>query len=143
MKALCPIWPRSAERAEWILTLSALTAAGLLAACLVLPLGAFIWAERSEDFDLEAFAGSDAALQDAGPLAPVFVEVNARGWAFTGGRRVNPPALRDLLRRALRILPGQEVVFRINEATPSEYLGPFLEACTAAGIRHVQIVHLK
>jgi len=137
---LCTLWPGAEESRGLFGALFVPVAAGLLAACLVLPVAVFVGADRRGALDLEAFVGSEPALQTVGPLAPVFVEVNLHGWAFICGKRVSPPALRELLRRTARIAPDQKVIFKINPATPTQYLGPFLDACTAAGIRRVNII---
>ena len=150
---LCPLWPRAAGVAGISASFKAaslssglpgalfvLLAAGLLAVCILLPVGAFVGAERSGSLDPDAFVGPEPVLQNVGPLAPVFVEINARGLAFICGKRVSPPALRELLRRTVRIVPDQQVIFKINESTPTQYLGPFMDACTAAGIRRVDII---
>jgi len=137
---LCPLWPRIEESSGALGALFVLLAAGLLTACVLVPVGAFYGVERRGSLDLDAVVGPEPVLQAVGPLAPVFIEINPRGWAFVCGKRVTPPALRELLRRALRIVPDQQVVFEVNEATPTQHLGPFIDACMAAGIQRVNII---
>ena len=137
---LCTLWPRADESRGLFGALFIPVAAALLAACLLLPVLTYIGAEGRGALDLDAFVGSEPALQNVSPLAPVFVEVNPRGWAFVCGKRITPPALRELLRRAIRILPDQQVVFKIADSTPTQHLGPFIDACMAAGIRRVNII---
>lgn len=138
-RLLCPLAGRhrfhigGVDRVNYAIS----AALGLLMACLLVVIGGYLWAVQRNLLELDALAGVESAMQGVGPLAPLIVEVDARGWAFAAGRRVTPPALRELLRRAVRLLPNQQVIFKVNESTHLECLGPFLDACTAAGIRQV------
>ena len=136
----CPLWPRAEDSHGSLGVLSVLVAAVLLAACFLVPVVIFAIAEGGGGLDFDAVVGSEPALQDVGPLAPVYVEVNARGLAYVCGKRVTPPGLRELLRRATRILPDQQVIFKFSSTMPMQHLGPFVDACMAAGIRRVNII---
>ena len=141
---LCPLWPPiGAGDAKGAIAGFLLSGVVLLSACVLLPLCAFVWADRHDSLDLDAAVGSEPVMKEVGPLAPVLVEVNARGWAFVSGKRVSPPALRDLVRRALRIWPEQPVVFQVAESAPTQHLEPFLTACLSSGVRHVHLIRLR
>jgi biopolymer transport protein ExbD len=123
-----------------VTAISLVGGAAFLAACAVLSCATFVWVERSGRLDLDALVGSEHVTKGMARLAPVFVEINAQGWAFVSGRRVTPVTLRELLHKAVRICPEQRVVFRLTESTPTQSVGPFLEACVAAGARHVHLM---
>ena len=137
---LCSLWPRPEHKGGWVTAISLAGGAGLLAACVLLTFAVFVWIERSGRLDLDALVGTEDAAKGMARLAPVFVEINAQGWAFVSGKRVTPASLRELLHKAVRISPEQRVVLRLTESTPTQSVGPFLEACVAGGARHVHFM---
>jgi hypothetical protein len=137
---LCPLYPRADRRVGWVIALCLLGGAALLTACALLPVTALVEAEDRGGLYLDVLARSRALVRDIGPLAPLCVEINERGWAFVSGRRVSPPALRELVRQVVRVYPEQKVVFRSSLDVPARFLAPFFDACASEGIRHVYFI---